>query len=84
MLIYEIIIEEFALVQKIKKLLHWLIEIWPTDSLKNLIYWYTEADNFFEKWTSQPISVYTVKPAHAVTSVKQSPVLKGHLFLVLS
>ena len=27
---------------------------------------------------------YTVKPAHAVTSIKQSPVLKSHLFLVLS
>ena len=26
----------------------------------------------------------TVKPAHVVTSIKQSPVLKGHLFLVLS
>jgi hypothetical protein len=26
----------------------------------------------------------TVKPAYAVTSIKQSPVLKGHLFLVLS
>ena len=26
----------------------------------------------------------TVKPAHAVTSIKQSPVLKGHIFLVLS
>jgi len=26
----------------------------------------------------------TVKPAHAVTSIKQSPVLKGHLFFVLS
>jgi hypothetical protein len=26
----------------------------------------------------------TVKPAHAVTSIKQSPVLKGHLFLGLS
>jgi hypothetical protein len=25
----------------------------------------------------------TVKPAHVVTSIKQSPVLKGHLFLVL-
>ena len=24
---------------------------------------------------------YTVKHAHAVTSIKQSPVLKGHLFL---
>ena len=27
--------------------------------------------------------VYTVKPAHVVTSIKQSPVLKGRLFLVL-
>jgi hypothetical protein len=27
-------------------------------------------------------SVSTVKPAHVVTSIKQSPVLKGHLFLV--
>ena len=26
----------------------------------------------------------TVKPAHEVTSIKQSPVLKGHLFLVKS
>jgi hypothetical protein len=26
----------------------------------------------------------TVKPAHVVTSIKQSPVLKGHPFLVLS
>ena len=24
---------------------------------------------------------YTIKPAHAVTSIKQSPVLKGHIFL---
>jgi len=26
----------------------------------------------------------TVKPAHEVTSIKRSPVLKGHFFLVLS
>ena len=26
----------------------------------------------------------TVKPAHAVTSIKQSPVLKGHIFVILS
>jgi len=26
----------------------------------------------------------TVKPAHVVTSIKQAPVLKGHIFLVLS
>ena len=30
------------------------------------------------------VILYTVKPAHAVTSIKQSPVLKGHLCLVLS
>jgi hypothetical protein len=29
-------------------------------------------------------NTYTVKPAHAVTSIKQPPVLKGHLFLLLS
>ena len=28
--------------------------------------------------------VSTVKPVHVVTSIKQFPVLKGHLFLVLS
>jgi len=27
---------------------------------------------------------YTVKPTNVVTSIKQSPVLKGHLFLILS
>jgi len=26
----------------------------------------------------------TVKPVHTVTSIKQSPVLKGHMFIVLS
>jgi hypothetical protein len=29
-------------------------------------------------------NITTVKPADVVTSIKQSPVLKGHLFLVLS
>jgi len=32
----------------------------------------------------QKCILYTVKPARAVTSVKQSPVLKGHLFLIRS
>jgi hypothetical protein len=27
---------------------------------------------------------HTVKPAYAVTSIKQSPLLKDHLFLVLT
>jgi hypothetical protein len=30
------------------------------------------------------IYIYTVKSAHKVTSIKQSPVLKGRPFLVLS
>ena len=30
------------------------------------------------------VTVYIVTPAHAVTSIKQSSVLKGHLFHVLS
>jgi len=29
-------------------------------------------------------NVSTVKPTHVVTCIKQSPVLKGHIFLVLS
>jgi hypothetical protein len=29
-------------------------------------------------------TIYTVKPVHAVTFIRQSPVLEGHLFLVLS
>jgi len=32
----------------------------------------------------ETIKAYSVKPAHVVTSIKQSPVLKGHPFLVLS
>jgi hypothetical protein len=35
-------------------------------------------------YRNQTISSYTVKPAHAVTYIKQSLVLKGHIFLVLS
>ena len=27
-------------------------------------------------------TVYTVKPAHEVSSIKQSPVIIGHIFLV--
>jgi len=33
---------------------------------------------------AQVKNIDTVEPAHAVTSIKQSPVLKGHIFLVLS
>jgi hypothetical protein len=29
-------------------------------------------------------NIHIVKTPHAVTSIKQSPVLKGHLFLILS
>jgi hypothetical protein len=47
-----------------------------------------------QTWTSVSTNVkdfieimntdFTVKPAYVVTSIKQSPVLKGHFFLVLS
>jgi hypothetical protein len=37
---------------------------------------------FFQDFTQ--ILYSTVKTAHDVTSIKQSPVLKGHLFLALS
>ena len=30
------------------------------------------------------VNTCTVKPVHVVTSIKQSPVLKGHFFLDLS
>jgi hypothetical protein len=33
---------------------------------------------------SLPITTVTVKPADEVTSIKQSPVLNGHLFLFQS
>jgi hypothetical protein len=33
--------------------------------------------------TSELTNICTIKPAHVVTSIKQSPVLKGHPFLVL-
>ena len=36
----------------------------------------------FTQWHRQGRESYTVKPAHAVTSIKQSPVLKGHFFLI--
>jgi hypothetical protein len=35
-------------------------------------------------FTSETFVKTTVKPAHAVTSIKQSTVLKGHIFLALS
>ena len=34
--------------------------------------------------TQQTCLTYTVKPAYAVPSIKQSHVLKGHLFLFVS
>jgi hypothetical protein len=35
-------------------------------------------------FTNVHVIICTVKTAHAVNSIKQSPVLKGHLFLVLA
>jgi hypothetical protein len=42
---------------------------------KSLISVYWRIENYIQ---------YTVKPAHAVTSIKRSFVLKGHIFLALS
>ena len=39
---------------------------------------------FKKKFSSEIDKESTVKPAHVVTSIKQSPALKGHIFLVLS
>ena len=36
------------------------------------------------KFNTDYLKINTVKPAHTITSIKQSPVLKGYLFLVLS
>ena len=32
----------------------------------------------------ESLKVCTAKPTHVVTSIKQAPVLKGHIFLVMS
>jgi hypothetical protein len=40
-----------------------------------------EVEYFFLK---SKLDQYTVKAAHALSSIKQSPVLKGHPFLVPS
>jgi hypothetical protein len=39
---------------------------------------------FLQTCAKTGIQYTTVKPAYVVTSIKQSPVLKGHLFLVMS
>ena len=50
--------------------------------------WGDRAINIFQMYllngACENIKAYSVKPAHVVTSIKQSPVLKGHIFLVLS
>ena len=66
----------------------------PVAVLRSCYLWYVltrcdNKDNFLCDNTcvanrySSYIICYTVKPAHVVTSIKQSPVLKGHLFLVV-
>jgi hypothetical protein len=43
------------------------------------------AEHFHDVWALKKvgfIKLYTVKPVHAVTSIKQSPVLKDHFFIV--
>jgi hypothetical protein len=40
---------------------------------------------FYQHLISSTLFIYAkVKPAHSVTPIKQSPVLKGHIFHVLS
>jgi hypothetical protein len=43
----------------------------------------TLADNVFTR-SLVSLYLYTVKPSYVVISIKQPPVLKGHLFVVLS
>ena len=38
----------------------------------------------FEFYGSSQYIIYTVRPAHEVTSIERSPVLKGHILLVMS
>jgi len=40
--------------------------------------------NQWKNSLNMSLEVITVKPSHEVTSIKQSPVLKGHIFRVLS
>jgi len=35
-------------------------------------------------WSIRDKTVYTLKLAHVVTSIKQSPVSKGHIFITMS
>jgi hypothetical protein len=56
---------------------HSLVFIWSSFCIFILILLYPWMNEFNSHKPN------TVKPAHAVTSIKQSPVLKGHLFLVL-
>ena len=39
---------------------------------------------FMAQKCPQNLNIHTVKPVHEVTSIKQSPVVEGHLFLVQS
>jgi hypothetical protein len=61
-------------------------EIWPDK--RGCLWWewpYWSGEYCITQITMTFIlmSLNTVKPAHVITSIKQSPVLRGHLFLVL-
>ena len=54
------------------------------DKKKKIIDFYNSEHISKHFFSSEIDKESTVKPAHVVTSIKQSPALKGHIFLVLS
>jgi hypothetical protein len=73
----KIIPETLALKYISTFLLHHLVSIY--DLLRNYDPRVKSLDHLFSLFL-----VFRVKPAHVFTYIKQSPALKGHLFLVLS
>ena len=51
------------------------VVVWNIKKTINLLTW---------KYSGQTVINIIVKPVHAVTSIKQSPALKGHLVLMMS
>jgi hypothetical protein len=62
--------------------LQWSIYTWNGKKKREVLYF--KRAKKMNTWLSILVEKNPVKPAHMVTSIKQSPVLKGHPFLVLS